>query len=294
MKLLTLLGFASLSVGAIASPVAHISFVRGHARYHAIVVDLSAGKLAVKTVLANGSHSAWSMIGKDQPIAAITGTFFSPGCSIPVADVLVDGDLKAKGDRGSCMGVDYCGAVSIFDEHFRTPVEWSAYQYGLRGAVRVVSNGRVCPDPKSQRFHDRAIWGSASRTGIGLTKAGKLVLIGTSRPVTLSEFGRAMLQCGIRNGISLDGGSSTCLYYNGKMLLSPRRQLTNLLLITPRPAQSLAMRQIPSKLPPPDAGNVVVGTGNSITIVRTQQNAVPPSDDPQPATPPAGTGGKQR
>ena len=289
MKLLTLLGFASLATGALASPVAHISFVRGHARYHAIVVDLSAGNLAVKTVVTDGSHSAWSMIGKDQPLAAITGTFFSPGgsCS-PVADVLVNGNLKAQGDRGSCMGVDYDGGVTIFDEHFKTAVNWDSYQYGLRGGVRVVSDGRVCPDPKSQRFHDRAIWGNASRTGIGLTKAGKLVFIATSRPITLSEFGHAMVQCGIKNGISLDGGSSTCLYYNGQMLLSPHRQLTNLLVITPRPTQSLAMRQVPSKLPPPDVANVVVGTGNSITIVRTQQNALPPSSQPD------GNGGKQR
>ncbi len=289
MKLLTVLGFASLATGVLASPVAHISFVRGHARYHEIVVDLSAGNLAVKTVVTEGSHSAWSMIGKDQPLAAITGTFFSPGgsCS-PVADVLVDGDLKAQGDRGSCMGVDYVGGVTIFDEHFKTAVNWDSYQYGLRGAVRVVSNGRVCPDPKSQRFHDRAIWGNASRTGIGLTKAGKLVFIATSRPVTLSEFGHAMVQCGIKNGISLDGGSSTCLYYNGQMLLSPHRQLTNLLVITPRPTQSLAMRQVPAKLPPPGAADVVVGTGNSITVVRTQQNGPPPSSQSN------GSGGKQR
>ena len=289
MKLLTVLGFATLAAGALASPVAHISFVRGHARYHAIVVDLSAGKLAVKTVVTDGSHSAWSMIGKDQPIAAITGTFFSPGgsCS-PVADVLVNGDLKAQGDRGSCMGVDYFGGVSIFDEHFKTPVKWDSFQYGLRGAVRVVSNGRVCPDPKAQRFHDRAIWGNASRTGIGLTKSGKLVFIATARPITLSEFGHAMVQCGITNGISLDGGSSTCLYYNGQMLLSPHRQLTNLLVITPKPVQSLAIRQVPAKLPPPDSANVVVGTGDSITVVRTQQNGPTPPSQPNP------TDGKQR
>ncbi len=245
------LGLAVLGVLANASSVAHVSFVFGKARYHAVIVDMNAGKVSVKTVLANGSRTAWNMIGKDQPIAAITGTFFSPAEAIPVADVLVDGDLKAKGDRGSCFGVDYFGACSIFDEHFKQPVEWSNYQYGLRGAVRVVSNGRVCPDPKSQRFHDKRIWSAASRTGIGLTTSGKLVLIATNKPVTLSQFGKAMLSCGIKNGLSLDGGSSSCLYYNGQMLISPRRRLTNLLVITPRPKDLLPPVQQIAKAPTP-------------------------------------------
>lgn len=284
MKLLTILGLAALGVVANASPVAHVSMVVGGARYHAVVVDLNAGKVSVKTVLANGSRSAWSMIGKDQPLAAITGTFFSPAQGIPVADVLVDGNLKATGDRGSCFGVDYFGACSIFDEHFRTPVEWSNFQYGLRGAVRVVSNGKVCPDPKAQRFRDRRIWSSASRTGIGLTKSGKLVLIATSKPVTLSQFGRAMVKMGIRNGLSLDGGSSTCLYYNGQMLLSPKRRLTNLLVITPRSSQLLPPVQQIAKVNPTPA--TLTGE-NRITIsVQQKTPATPPTD--------SGPGSKQR
>ena len=285
MKLLTVLGLATLGVVAHASSVAHVSFVVGHIRYHAVVVDLNAGKVSVKTVLAKGSKNAWSMIGKDQPIAAMTGTFFSPAEAVPVADVLVDGDLKAKGNRGSCFGVDYYGAVSIFDEHYRQRVEWSNYQYGLRGAVRVVSNGKVCPDPKSQRFHDRRIWSSASRTGIGITKSGKLVLIATNKPVTLSQFGRAMLACGIRNGISLDGGSSTCLYYNGQMLVSPKRKLTNLLVVTPRSPNMLPPIQQVAKTQP------ATGTAANQIAVSVQQNApiaVPPSGAP------SSSGGKQR
>ena len=267
MKLLTVLGLATLGVVAHASTVAHTSFVVNHVRYHAVIVDLNSGKVSVKTVLANGSRNAWSFIGKDQPIAAMTGTFFSPAEAIPVADVLVDGALMAKGDRGSCVGIDYFGAVSIFDEHFQQPVEWANYQYGLRGGVRVVSNGKVCPDPKAQRFHDRRIWSSASRAGIGLTKSGKLVLIATSKPVTLSQFGRAMLSCGIKNGISLDGGSSTCLYYEGQMLVSPRRRLTNLLVVTPRSSKMLPPMQTVAKTLP------AAGTADNHITVSVDQNA---------------------
>jgi hypothetical protein len=147
--------------------------------------------------------------------------------------------------------------------------------------VRVVSNGKVCPDPKAQRFRDRRIWSSASRTGIGLTKAGKLVLIATSKPVTLSEFGRAMVSCGIKNGLSLDGGSSSCLYYNGQMLISPRRQLTNLLVITPRPAQMLPPVQQIAKTPNSNGDRIALPIQQNGPITSAPGNPTP-------------SGGKQR
>lgn len=261
MKLYLTLALATLGGLCSANPVAHLNFVSGKARYHAIVVDMAAGKVAVKTVMAQGGRSAWGMIGKDQPLAAITGTFFAPDQAIPVADVLVDGKLMATGDRGSAVGIDYTGMVNIFDQQFKSPVAWKSYQYGMRGAVRVVSNGKVNPNPKAQNFHDRAIWGRASRTGIGLTKAGKLVLIATKKPVTLSEFGRAMVACGVKNGLSMDGGSSTCLYYNGQMIMSPRRRLTNLLVITPRSGPPLTQQivEAPNVQPSTTIATVTVG-----------------------------------
>ncbi|MEA2552042.1 MAG: hypothetical protein QOJ65_218 [Fimbriimonadaceae bacterium] len=275
MKFLGILGLGLAACVVHASSVAHVSFVRNGVRYHAVVVDLSAGDLAVKTVMADGSRSAWKMIGTQQPVAAITGTFFSVSHSTPVADVLVNGDLKAKGNRGSGLAIDYFGQVSIFDEHFLRKTEWSMFQYGLRGAVRVVSDGRVNPDPKSQRFKDRAIWGRAARTGIGLTKSGKLVLFATGKPVTLSQFGRAMVSFGVKNGISLDGGSSTCLYYNGEMLLSPRRRLTNLLVVTPK--STVASMQTVAQSHPAE-------TTEKITSLETVRGA---TSEP-------GSGGKQR
>lgn len=242
MKLYLTLALTTLGGLCAAGPVAHLNFVSGKARYHAIVVDMASANVAVKTVMAKGGRSAWGMIGKDQPLAAITGTFFAPRQAIPVADVLVDGKLMAVGDRGSALGIDYLGVVNIFDQQFKSPVAWKSYQYGMRGAVRVVSNGKVNPNPKAQKFRDRGIWGRAARTGIGMTKQGKLVLIATKKSVTLSELGRAMVACGVKNGISMDGGSSTCLYYNGKMIVSPRRRLTNLLVITPRSGPPLTQQ----------------------------------------------------
>jgi len=182
--------------------------------------------------------SVHSFVDKSQPMVAITGTFFSPGSQCPVADVLVDGNLVAKGSRGTAVAVDWYGKVTIFDEPFNSNIDWGAYQFGLRGAVRVVDGGVVRPNPKAQRFHDPAIWGKASRTGLGLTESGKLVLFATNDKVTLSEFGKAMKSRGVRNGVSLDGGGSTCFYYNGSFLIPPHRKLSNMFVVCQKATES--------------------------------------------------------
>jgi hypothetical protein len=215
--------------------VAYATFRFARAGFHSVTVDLSAGVAQLKTVHNRGLTSVWSLINQEQPVFAITGTFFGPKSQTPVADVLVDGELLARGNRGSGIGVGYDGTVRIFDARFKEAYDWGMCQYGLRGAVRVVSGGKVSPNPRAQAFKDAAIWGRAARTGLGLTKAGKLVAVATINKVSLSELGNAMRSRGVVNGISFDGGTSTCFYYNGAMLISPGRRLCNLLVVTLRP-----------------------------------------------------------
>jgi len=157
-----------------------------------------------------------------------------------VADVLVDGDLRSHGSRGTVVAVDWYGGVRIFDRPFQTHVDWSSYRYGFRGAVRVVAGGKVRPNPRAQRFHDRRIWGRAARSGLGLTRNGKLMLFVTREKVTLSEFGRAMRSRGVVDGVSLDGGGSTCLYYKGTLVVSPHRRLCNLFVVCPKAQDRVA------------------------------------------------------
>jgi hypothetical protein len=223
-----------------SAPVAHCSFKHGKHGYHMVQVDFSSGEVAASVVSSPRLTSVWNMVRESQPIAAITGTFFDLRSQLPVADVLVDGDLRSQGSRGTVVAVDWFGAVRIFDRPYRSHVDWSEFRYGLRGAVRVVSAGKVNPNPKAQRFHDRRIWGRAARTGLGLTKRGKLLLFVTQAQVTLSEFGRAMKSRGVVDGVSLDGGGSTCMYYRGGLVVPPKRRLNNLFVISKRAPDRIA------------------------------------------------------
>lgn len=230
----------SVSTPPPTSFVAYTTLTHGKGKYHVVTADLNSGAVTGGAVHAPRLVSIKDLILKDKPIAAITGTFFDPRSQRPVADVLVDGNLVAKGSRGTAIGVNYFGEVKIFDKPFNNRVDWGDFRFGMRGAVRVVSNGSVNPNPKAQKFRDRRIWGRAARTGVGLTKHNKLVLIATVNSVTLSELGYAMKKAGVTEGIALDGGGSTALYYKGSLVVPPKRKLNTLFVL--RESDLMAMR----------------------------------------------------
>lgn len=228
-----------LSVGTATqfAPIGYQAFKYGPNTFHVVTADMRSGMIGAATVHSPSLTSPWNLLNRlhapqAKPIAAITGTFFAPSSQRPVADVLIDGSLVASGSRGTAVGVDWFGGVKIFDKPYHEPVDWALYQYGLRGAVRVLSAGVVQPNPKAQRFRDSRLWGRAARTGLGTTKSGKVLLFATRAKVTLSELGKAMRARGALDAVSLDGGSSTCLYYKGSLVVPPSRKLSNLFVIT--------------------------------------------------------------
>ena len=223
------------------TPISYATFKHGSHAFHVVTADLRSGQISAAMVHSPSLTSTWNLLGRleapeSKPIAAITGTFFAPASQKPVADVLVNGTLVAKGSRGTAVGVDWFGGVRIFDKPFLEAVDWGLYQWGLRGAIRVVSNGVVQPNPKAQKFRDARLWGRAARTGLGTTKNGKVVLFATTAHITLTELGNAMKSRGVLDGVGLDGGSSTCMYYKGALVVPPGRKLSNLFVITQRKA----------------------------------------------------------
>ncbi len=217
------------------SAVSYETFRSGGKGYHAVKADLASGSVSAETVYADTLVSPWTLVTRTYPIAAITGTFFAPQDGTPVADVMVDGTLVARGNRGSVLAVKEDGQIVIEDKGYRRKFDWTGIKYGLRGAVRLISDSTVNPDPKSQSFRDPRIWGHAARTGVGVDHRGKLVLVATKQNVTLSELGRAMKKKGVVDAVSLDGGGSTCLYYMGKMVVSTPRKLSNMFVIRRAP-----------------------------------------------------------
>lgn len=222
------------STTAADGTAAHYTFMNENAGYHAVLADITSNKISATTQMSSRLTNLWGLIGKNQPVAAITGTFFAFENQLPVADVVVNGKQTAFGYRGSVIAVDWYGNISILNAETRKPFDYFAYRYALRGGIRVVDKGTINPNPRAQGFTDSRIWGSAARTGVGITSSGKVLLMATRESVTLSAFGRAMKAQGAVDAVALDGGGSTMLYFNGSVKISPNRPLSNLFLIEKR------------------------------------------------------------
>ncbi len=232
---------AAMTVAAVAvssAPISYHGMKRGHLFFHVVQADLSSGYATATTVAPRGLHSFSDLVRTRKPEVAITGTFFNTANGQPVGDVLSEGDLLARGARGSVIAIDWNNRPAIFDTTFSKPMDWSRFKSGLRGTVRIVRDGVVASNPRAQQFRDPRIWGRARRAAAGITSSGKLLLVATSQSVTLNELGWAMVKAGAVDAVNLDGGSSTALQYRGKMLVQPQRKLSNLLIVNSVPGMT--------------------------------------------------------
>lgn len=212
-------------------PVRYDSFVSEGALYHEVRIHPDQTKTAMDVDFANAPKPFRLFADSTEPAVVVTGTFFHPRSGYPVGDIVVEGNLLAHGMRGSALRVGWDGKRSIFDTPFQGKVDWSEARFGLRGLVRVVQNGKVCPNPKAQKFRDPSVWRPAERVAIGLTKDGTMKIFATNKEVILSQLGRAMVKRGVVEAVNLDGGSSTAMYYRGKTIIAPKRRLSNVVRV---------------------------------------------------------------
>lgn len=117
---------------------------------------------------------------------------------------------------------------------FKTPNEtfpWEKMQWAISGGPDLVIDGEVALATKSKAFSgERFTTMSTSRMALGLTKDGRLLLVSVSS-ATIEESKEIMKSIGAFQAINLDGGGSTAMYYDGKLIIKPGRELTTMLYI---------------------------------------------------------------
>jgi uncharacterized protein YigE (DUF2233 family) len=148
---------------------------------------------------------------------------------------MIEGENKVDGFHGSCLTVDHFNKAVILDPKWGRRFDLSLYRFAVRGGVRLLTGSNLTVYPRAQRFKDPRVFSPARRIGVGVTKSGKIVFVGTNGSVTLSTLARAMRELGARDAMALDGGGSAAMYYRGKMLMRPNRGMTNLLTINHAP-----------------------------------------------------------
>ncbi|MGC8666589.1 MAG: phosphodiester glycosidase family protein [Chthonomonadales bacterium] len=201
----------------------------------AIFVDLKDLNVKVTAELARyGAGHAEpfaQMVRRAEPTVAVTGTFFSTRNHVPIGDIVIDGELAHFGGVGTALCITDNNEVEFLQPKRYTHQDWSRFDFVLRSGPRLIHDGLVYVDPRPEGFHDQRMLTHNSRLAVGVTRSNVLVFVATRKPVYLSRLARAMRALGAINAINLDAGSSLGLYYKGKMLIRPRRWLTNVILV---------------------------------------------------------------
>lgn len=204
---------------------------------HIITANLNSPDVRVTPLIAkNGigtTESFRSMLRRTRPAAAIDGTFFCTRTFKPTGDIVIDGQLIHGGYLGTAVAFGESNSVTFVNSQ---KYNWSDYQSVLSAGPSLLSGGKWAVYPRDQGFRSSVHFSPRIRTGIGVTRANKLVLVTTTRKTYLSQLAKAMQALGCVDAAGLDGGSSTGLYYAGKLISNPSRSITNCLLIYDNPA----------------------------------------------------------
>ena len=120
--------------------------------------------------------------------------------------------------------------------------EWEYVNHIISGGPYLVKDGEIFIDVTAQKLN--AITGKNPRTAIGYTSENELIMVtvdgreANSVGMTLGELARMMKSFGCINAMNLDGGGSSVMYINGKIVNNPAQKggiaISNALTITER------------------------------------------------------------
>lgn len=202
---------------------------------HVITANLKDPSVKVSVLLASGfpggTEPFASMVQRTDAVAAVTGTFFSTLSLLPVGDLVIDGSLRYFGGFGAALAVTPDNNPTFRMIPFGRHVDWRPFETVISCGPRLVRNGRVSVSPRAEGFTDPHVLSRARRVAVGVTAGRKLRLMAVTRPLTLTETAKIMHRLGCLESINLDGGSSTAMYYRGRIVIAPSRRLVNLLII---------------------------------------------------------------
>lgn len=109
-------------------------------------------------------------------------------------------------------------------------------KYGeiVTAGPRLMVDGAVQVDPANEGFSEKKIVEyRAQRSALGLTKDNRLLMVTVSN-VTIYELADIIKQLGAYQAMNLDGGASSGLYANGRVITAPGRKLSTFLTINTR------------------------------------------------------------
>jgi len=203
----------------------------GPVKGHVLEVDMKVPLMEIRPVLGQdtlGKREVLSSIAeRTGAIAAVNGGFFDMYTGMPDGNLIVDGQpLNTSDILRTSLGFSYTGDVQM---GYVNPANG-----GLDNIRHLLSGGPLLVEdglPVDQAVQE-GLWGSvlrpAPRTAVGVTDAGKLLLVEVdgreqdySEGLTLEELSYLMIDLGSVKAVALDGGGSSEMVVKGKVVNHP-------------------------------------------------------------------------
>lgn len=120
--------------------------------------------------------------------------------------------------------------------NLETNPRWPDLWQAIGGGPLLISDGKISVNGHAERFRSDVTNGCRPRSAVGLTGKGEVMLVAVEEPgMTLGELAKVMLKMGATRAMNLDGGGSTAIVVNGRLLNVPgdgcERAVSNALLV---------------------------------------------------------------
>lgn len=237
LGLVLALGFG---VPSWAAPVAHYRLKVGKAVVNVVRVDLDDPRVRVVPVLApspperpNPRAPFKTFLECYQPVAAINGTFFDTRTYRIIGNLALQGRLLREGYVGNTLALDrdYHPVLVRSAGRMGRRCDWGGFATAIGGGMTLLVDGRPAVNPRSEGFRDPGLFRLARRSAVGFTRDRKLLMVSVPTGVSVHQLATIMKVLGASAAVALDGGTSSALYYRGRILARPGRPLTNLLAV---------------------------------------------------------------
>ena len=105
----------------------------------------------------------------------------------------------------------------------------------VSGGPRLVQDGAIYTELEGGFTEERFTTLTSPRSAIGIGADGKLILVCVPGGAKIQQMRELMLALGCTDAINLDGGASCGMYYDGKYIATPGRELTTTIQVFVEP-----------------------------------------------------------
>lgn len=122
-------------------------------------------------------------------------------------------------------------------------IDLNKIEHLISAGPYLIREGKIVVNAEAEGFaEDKITKGRAQRSAIGVTKDNQLLMI-TVANTNMNELAQIMNELGAVEAINLDGGASSGLYANGRVITVPGRKLSTVLAVYDKTKENDQQRQ---------------------------------------------------